>query len=172
MLSLKHNQITAFSNYSFIFQLVHTTDTPLQWSLLDLTNRTLYLGEAVLTRWYLLALLRWWLLTSSFSVVINIWGAARLLNWLARVIFAIAATDVWQLIRVCLPMHRVWETLSVARLIHRGPRATARHSTDAADAHRDASNWSLLNASSLWSDHINAIVVVGICTGYTDRRAA
>ena len=161
--------MTASSN-SFISVGRHTR------SLLDLTNRTLYLGKAVLRgRYLVLALLRWyWLLTTfSFSVVINIWGARRLLDWLARVIFAIAASNMGQLIRVCLPMHGIWEALSVARLIHRGPRAAARHATNSANAHGDASNWSLLNASSLWSDHINAaIVIVSSCTGYTNRRAA
>jgi hypothetical protein len=157
--------MTASSN-SFISVGRHTR------SLLDLTMRTLYLGKPVLTGRHLLALLRRWLLTVSFSVVINIWSAARLLNWLARVIFAIAATNMWQLIGVCLSMHRIWETLSVARLIHRGPGTAAWHSTNAADAHWDASNWSLLDASGLRSDHINAIVVVSICTGYANRRAA
>ena len=77
---------------------------------------------------------------------------------------------MWQLVGVCLPMHRIWETLSVSGLVHWGPSAATRHTTDATDAHWNASNWALLDASSLRTDHINA-GVVSVCTANANRRA-
>ena len=65
----------------------------------------------------LFALLRRRLL-ASFSIVVNIRSAAWLLDALAGVVFAIAAANVRQLVRVRLPVHWIGEALAVASLVH------------------------------------------------------
>ena len=107
---------------------------------------------------------------ASFSVVVNVRRAAWLLDALARIVFAIAAADVWQLVRIGLPVHRVWEALAVACLVHGWAGAAARHSADASDA-AYAADGALLNAASLGADHVDA-GVVGVGAVDTDGGVA
>ena len=118
---------------------------------------------------WLFALLRRRLL-ASFSIVVNIRSAAWLLDALAGVVFAIAAADVRQLVRVRLPVHWIGEALAMARLVHRWTGAATGHSTDAADA-AYAADGPLLNAAGLGANHVDARVVrVGAVD--TDRGVA
>lgn len=95
---------------------------------------------------------------ASFSVIIDVRSAARLLNTLAGIVFTVAAANMGQLVRICLSVYRIWEALAVAGLVHRGACTTAGHSTDTADA-AYAADGTLLNAACLRADHVDASVV-------------
>lgn len=64
-------------------------------------------------------------------------------------------------------MHRVWETLTVLRLVHWWSGPTTTHSTNTTDT-TDSSNRALLDATSLRAHHVHSSVV-GTCRIQTYR---